>query len=264
MHKIIFMGSFARSGETLLLRCLHAHPALHVVHQINETDRPEDLALFQFLTTYPHTSIAHDHPLIQRAGIAPGKILVVKYAVWTHAYPFYGFVLARNPFSVAKSLVAYSTARAESTAMQQSRLTRWAQGIDPALTPAVQQLPCIDSTAMLYNRKMLPLAESGMPVLRYEDLARDPHTSLRWLLKQLGLPWDNAVEQSHTTYPEGQYGHGGIALWKPIHAETTPACGDMPAADIARIQGYAWPSMARLGYRVHNGVLEVLPYLDCI
>ncbi len=231
MHKILFMGSFARSGETLLLRCLHAHPALHVVHQVNEHDRPEDVELFQFLTTYPHADIAHDHPLIQRARIAPNKVLIVKYAVWIHAHPFKGFVLARNPFSVIKSLGGYASTRAESLAAQQARLTRWAHGIDPSLVPAVAQLPCTDSAAMLYNRKMLPLAESGLPVLRYEDLTRDPHTSLRWLLEQLGLPWDNAVEQSHTPYAEGQYGHGGIALWKPIHTETTPACSGLSEAD---------------------------------
>ena len=132
----------------------------------------------------------------------------------------------------------------------------------PSLVPAVAQLPCTDSAAMLYNRKMLPLAESGLPVLRYEDLTRDPHTSLRWLLEQLGLPWDNAVEQSHTPYAEGQYGHGGIALWKPIHTETTPACSGLSEADIARIQGYAWPAMARLGYRVRNGALDMLPWQE--
>ncbi len=262
MHKILFMGSFARSGETLLLRCLHAHPALHVVHQVNEHDRPEDVELFQFLTTYPHADIAHDHPLIQRARIAPNKVLIVKYAVWIHAHPFKGFVLARNPFSVIKSLGGYASTRAESLAAQQARLTRWAHGIDPSLVPAVAQLPCTDSAAMLYNRKMLPLAESGLPVLRYEDLTRDPHTSLRWLLEQLGLPWDNAVEQSHTPYAEGQYGRGGIALWKPIHTETTPACSGLSEADIARIQGYAWPAMARLGYRVRNGALDMLPWQE--
>lgn len=257
MHKILFMGSFARSGETLLLRCLHAHPALHVVHQINEHDRPEDIALFQFLTTYPHTSIAHDHPLIQRARIAPGTVLIVKYAVWTHAHPFQGFVLARNPFSVIKSLESCAKTYAEPLSAQ---LTRWALGIDPALAPAVAQLPCTDSIAMLYNRKMLPLAESGLPVLRYEDLTRDPHASLRWLLQHLGLPWDNAVEQSHTAYAEGQYGHGGIALWKPIHPEATPACAGLSETDLARIQGYAWAAMARLGYRVRDGALDVLPW----
>ena len=253
------MGSFARSGETLLLRCLQAHHALHVVHQINERDRTEDIQLFKFLTNYPKTSIAHDHPLIQRANIAPGKVLVVKYGVWTHAYHFDGFVLARNPFSVTQSLATYSNVRGESLSLQRARLTRWARGIDPALVPAVMQLPPIDSTAMLYNRKMLPLAESGLPVLRYEDLTGDPHNSLRWLLQQLGLPWEDAVEQSHAAYVEGQYGHGGISLWKAIHPEVTSACTGMPEADVARIQGYAWPTMKCFGYQVRNGTLEVLP-----
>lgn len=255
MHKILFMGSFARSGETLLLRCLHAHPALHVVHQINEHDTPEDVALFQFLTTYPHTTIAHDHPLIQRAAIAPGKVLIVKYAVWTHAHPFQGFVLARNPFSVVKSLERYANSHGETLSMQQSRLARWAQGIDPTLAPAVAQMPCLDSIAMLYNRKMLPLAKSGLPLLRYEDLTRDPHTSLRRLLQQLELPWNDAVEHSHMNYVEGQYGHGGIALWKPIHTDNQATGESFSEIDIARIQGYTWPTMAQLGYQMHSGLL---------
>lgn len=257
MHKILFMGSFARSGETLLLRCLQAHPALHVVHQINEHDRPADIALFEFLKTYPHTSIAHDHPIIQGARIAPGKILIVKYAVWIHPHPFQGFVLARNPFSIARSLATYAAIHNESLHTQKARLIRWATGIDPTLVPAINHLACLDSTAMLYTRKMLPLVYSGLPVLRYEDLTRDPHTCLRRLLQQLDIPWNDALELSHTAYSEGQYGHGGIPLWKPIHPEVTPACSGLSEEEIARIQGYAWPVMARLGYSVRDGVLAI-------
>lgn len=259
MHNILFMGSFARSGETLLLRCLQAHPAVHVVHQIQEVDRSEDVDLFHFLTTYPHTTIAHDRPLIQRAAISPGKVLIVKYAVWTHAHPFQGFVLARNPFSVAKSLTHYSHVRAEPPSAQRARLERWAQGIDPALTSAVAEQPCIDSIAMLYNRTMLPLAESGLPVLRYEDLVRHPEACLRSLLERLGLPWDDAVLHSHQRYATGQQGHGGIALWKPIQAESAPACEGLSATDVAKILGYTWPTLARLGYRITDGVLDVIP-----
>ena len=257
MHKILFMGSFARSGETLLQRCLSAHSQLHIVAQIHEPDRSEDIALFDFLRTYTHTTIPHEHPLVQGAAIAPGKTLILKYGIWTHMYPFDGFVLARNPFSAIKSLLHYSSVRAESLAEQKSRLKRWALGIDVTVIPAIESLSCLQSAALLYLRKMLPLAESGLPIVRYEELIQEPENCLRGLLKHLNFPWEDAVMNSHQKYEEGEYGHGGIALWKPINYESSSALDGFSSAEIATIYGICWPVLEKFGYCIENNNLEL-------
>ena len=80
-HKIFHMSSFSRSGETLLLRSLDAHPNIHVVHQIREPDTQEDLPLWHYLMAYEPTEIDHNHEHIQAARIKPGAVLVLKNAV---------------------------------------------------------------------------------------------------------------------------------------------------------------------------------------
>lgn len=249
MHKILFMGSFARSGETLLQRCLSTHPNIHIVTQLNEPDRMEDINLFNFLRNYPGKTIEHTHPLIQKASISEGKLLLLKYAVWNHAHPFDGFLLARNPFSIIKSLLHYSKVHEETLEQSKARLIRWANGIDPAVIPDIMEQSYITGIALLYARKMLPLVNSNLPVIRYEDFTQHPEMSLKKLFLQIGLPWSDTVLESHKNYAEGQYGHGGIELWKPIHSDSRPALDGFSLSDIKNIQEITHPILEKLNYQ---------------
>jgi len=98
------MASFSRCGETLMLRCLNAHPDIHVVHNLKAPpESKEDFGLFRLLQKYEPATIERDNAIVQAAGVGNAKIIVVKNAVWEHAHPFEGFVLARNAFSVTES-----------------------------------------------------------------------------------------------------------------------------------------------------------------
>lgn len=46
-------GSMARSGETLFLRTLAAHPQVHVVHDLGPTNTTAETRLFNLLRLRP-------------------------------------------------------------------------------------------------------------------------------------------------------------------------------------------------------------------
>lgn len=251
LHPIYHMASFSRSGETLMLRCLNAHPALHVVHQILDPDVREDLELFRFLMDHAPAEIDSNHRLVKAAKVPAGKSLMLKNAVWTHRYPFKGFVLIRNPLSVIHSFKLIHEGP-EKMEFRKKQLCRWARGIDDQLVPAMTQDNNLAAVCMLYNRKMAPLANMGLPIVRYEDFVTRPEPILRGLLERLGLPWDDAVLKSHEKYQEGSYGHGHIPLWQPIHDKSAESWKNLPPAVVSRVYGITYPIMRAFGYDLIN------------
>jgi hypothetical protein len=256
-HRILHMASFSRSGETLLLRCLDAHPNIHVVHQIREPDRKCDLALFRFLMEYQHTDIDAAHPLVKQCGVAPGATIILKNAVWTHAHDFKGFVLARNPFAVIQSFKLINET-AEKHAFRQKQISRWAKYIDEQLLSAANEADHLEMICMLYSRKMFPLLELNLPILRYEDFVQQPLNTLKSLLIQLDIPWDARVLESHTLYPQGLHGHGRIKLWEPIHSNSLDSWkARLPKTTVARIYGMTAQLMKGYGYHFKDGELTL-------
>ncbi|SLN33218.1 Sulfotransferase domain protein [Roseivivax jejudonensis] len=246
-HPIFHMASFSRSGETLLLRCLDAHPDIAVVHQIREPDTPEDLALFRHLKDLRETTIAADHPALAHRGLRPGAALVLKNAVWTHGHPRRGFTLVRNPFSVVVS--AYRHVAPKDPAHQRNQQIRWCRAIDPVMLPFIEQCDIMDGFLALYARKMLQDRRDGLPFLRYEDFVADPETWLRRIVAHMGLDWSDRVLKSHEDYAEGETGHGRIKLWQPIHAGSTDRFkAALSAGQAARIHALTHEVLAAHGY----------------
>jgi len=246
-HSIYHMASFSRSGETVMLRCLNAHPALHVVHQIMDPDVSEDMELFRFLKDYQPGEVASTQREVKAAKVPAGKALMLKNAVWTHQFPFKGFVLVRNPLSVVNSFKLLKEGE-EKIEARKKQLCRWARQIDEQLIPAVRQDSNMSAVCMLYNRKMAPLARMGLPIVRYEDFVNHPERILRGLFERLGLPWDDAVLRSHENYAEGSYGHGHIPLWQPIHDKSADSWKKLPPGVVSRIYGMTYPVMRDFGY----------------
>ena len=214
------MASFSRSGETLLQRCLDAHPNIAVVHQVREPDAEDDMALFAHLRTRQERTIPADHPNLAHRDLRPGSVLLVKNAVWTHPYPRDGFVLIRNPFSVVVSAYRHVTKEGQDNRHHRNQQVRWCKLIDPQMLPYVETSDLMDGFLALYVRKMLQDRRDGLPFLRYEDFVTDPETWLRRVVAYLGLGWSDRVLRSHEDYAEGETGHGRIKLWRPIHAES--------------------------------------------
>ena len=246
-HRVFHMASFSRSGETLMLRCLNAHPKIEVVHQILESDTAEDLALFNHLMERRETTIPGDHPLLAHREMAPDAVLVVKNAVWIHAYPRVGFTLIRNPFSVIVSAHRHTEKKDHSPHRNQQM--RWCKAIDPIMLPYIKSGDIMDGYLALYVRKMLQDRRDGLPFLRYEDFVTDPATWLRRIVAHLGLDWSDRVMRSHEDYAEGEMGHGRIKLWRPVHANSKNRFKSaLLPHQISRVYAFAHEVLAVYGY----------------
>lgn len=244
------MSSFSRSGETLMQRCLQAHPQIEVVHQIREPDSPEDLELFSHLRFSSGPSdLDIESSLLAHRKISRGTVLLLKNAVWTHRGARRGFVLIRNPFSVVVSAYRH-TANPESDAHQRSQQLRWCRTIDRHMIPFIEKSDNLTGWLVLYNRKMMHDRRSGLPFVRYEDFVADPEPVLRRIVAHLGLEWSPRVLESHLDYKEGEIGHGNIKLWQPIHTGSVDKYKTLSpdiasqvyslTSEVLRAYGYGW------------------------
>ena len=241
------MASFSRSGETLMQRCLNAHPDIEVVHQINEPDMPADRALFRTLKRRENATIDSNDPLIQHRKMKQGSIVLLKNAVWTHQYARQGFVLIRNPFSLVASALRENPPpqKVKSQRLQQ---IRWARGIDPFLIPMMNASPTLLGFLALYTRKMLQDRRENLPFVRYEDFITNPELWLRKIVSHLDLPWSDRVLKSHEHYGQGTKGHGGIKLWKPINSKSSDKYKLLSQKTIAKTYGVTHEVLQQYGY----------------
>lgn len=253
---IYHMASFSRSGETLLQRCLNAHPQIQVVHQIKEPDTAEDLVLFRHLMTRKAQTIRNDDPLVAHRQLPQGSVLLLKNAVWCHAHPRRGFTLVRNPFSVVASAQRDSI-DADQIERQKRQQLRWAKGIDPLTHEAQKMDPTLTGFMVLYVRKMLQDHRDGLPFVRYEDFIQSPEAILRKIVAHLGLEWSPRVLRSHEDYREGEIGHGGIQLWRDINRDSTDKYRNLSPQILAQIYGIAQDVLRRYGYAWNGQTVEV-------
>ncbi|MEQ6250831.1 sulfotransferase [Sulfitobacter sp. HNIBRBA3233] len=241
------MASFSRSGETLLQRCLNAHPDIEVVHQIMARDIPEDLEVFDKFTQRKEQHIDIDAPLLKHRNLKPSSVLLLKNAVWVHGHPRRGFTLVRNPFSLIAS--SYREAPPPDQAKRQrAQQIRWARGIDPKMINMMDGSKTIHGFLALYSRKMLQDRRDGLPFVRYEDFVAEPEPWLRKIVAHLGLPWSDRVMKSHEDYAKGLKGHGGIKLWQPINQGSTNKYKAMSEAVKAHIYGLTHEVLHQYGY----------------
>ena len=241
------MASFSRSGETLLQRCLNAHPDIEVVHQIREPDSPDDLKLFRHLIRRKEMTIPGNHPLLAHRTLSPNAVILVKNAVWTHAHPRQGFTLARNPFSIIVSAFRH-TEESKTSEHQRKQQMRWCAEIDPLMMPYVQTAENLDGYLSLYSRKLLQDFRDGLPFVRYEDFVSDPETWLRRIVAHLGIDWSDRVLKSHEDYQQGETGHGKIKLWRPIHEGSTDKYKVLSEAQRARVYALTHEVLSNYGY----------------
>lgn len=247
-HQIFHMASFSRSGETLMQRCLNAHPDIEVVHQIREPDTREDMELFRFLTNSRDTTLSSGHELLAHKKLTDRSVLVLKNAVWVHKAPRKGFILIRNPFSLAVSSYRH-TERPDSEINHRKQQIRWCKGIDSLMLPYVRHADNLSSWMALYTRKMMYDYNTGLPIVRYEDFILDPEKYLRKIVRHLGLEWSDRVLQSHTDYEEGELGHGKIELWQPIHSKSSDKYKNLTRQQLGLVYSLTAPVLDAYGYR---------------
>jgi hypothetical protein len=256
------MVSFSRSGETLMLRSLNSHPELAVVHQLREPDLEADLEIFRHLKANDVRTLSPSHPLLRHRDDLDGvRALVLKNAVWEHAAPFTGFILVRNPLAViASARTLNETPEARVQHREQAR--RWARGIDPRLLPFVGQTDSTTAFCALYTRKMTAAHATGLPIVRYEEFVAEPERILRRLLRHLGVGWDDAALRGHERFRQGEFGHGKIRLWEPIHDKSVEKYADLEPKIKTKIYALCWSAMTLYGYDFDGHAVTLGPIDD--
>lgn len=191
---IFYIASMARSGETLLLKCLNQHPRLVISHNLNFRDTKYEQELFKVLLNYKEKGInIHNKYLKRTHKVDKNSILIVKQGVWEHKTSFNGFVLVRNPVSVYASLRVYDI-KEHGPDIEQSwkkyrvpRFIAWFKNIDESLIDEFIQLPPIEQFCMFYNRRMLPLSGLGLPIIYYEKFVTKPEKYLKKICNYIGI-----------------------------------------------------------------------------
>jgi len=231
-HRIMHIMSSARSGETLLLRCLAQHPKLHIVHNLFERDTIQALDLFSCLKDWKGLDIAHDHEKVKAAGVSEGSTIILKQGTWEHKSPFKGLILIRNPLASYASLRSYDLSSKFPNKEQNwktygmERLLRWSHDIDPTLASAIEaESEPASQFALFFNRRFQGLknGELGLPVFRYEDLCQAPEQTLQAICTVLDIDYTPAMAESHLAYKSGVMGHGKMDLSKAISSKSVDA-----------------------------------------
>lgn len=221
---IVHVASMARSGETVFLRSLNAHPLIHNLVNLREKDNEPETHLFRFLQHYESTHIDSNHPLMENLELKSNQTLLVKQGVWEHKYPFNGVVLVRNPISVYASMISYNASSPEEFQDRKKALTRnckrWLRDIDNKLLDSFSSLNVIEQFCAFYNRRMYPLSQLELPIVHYEEFCLRPEPYLKKVLSSFSLHYENSVAQSHLNYSNKQTGHGLIQLAEPINPKS--------------------------------------------
>lgn len=229
--RIVHFASLARSGETMLLRALDAHPQVHVVHDLRAINTDDEQRLYRLLRVWPL-------PTLPRAAldaqIAPGhvaterRVLLLKQGVFAPRHRAPGFGLIRNPYAVFCSLWSYDARLAGQVPTpalnlhhwlerRLPRLLVWADASLPALLPALRRESDPVRQFLLYWRaRTEQILARHETVVAYEDFVRDPARALRAICAGSGLTFDPAMLDAHRRWPAGARGHGGIHLDAPI------------------------------------------------
>lgn len=262
----------ARSGETLMLRVLDAHPRLRSVIQIEREQRDYENRLFDLLRTWPHRTLPGDHPLLRPYQLDSSEILVLKQGIWEHEHPFWGFVLVRNPVSVFASLdewdhltthpdgpLAWARERAGGRGRRPNtgRYRRWLASIDTALAESIVHCDPVEQFCAFYNRRMAPLADLGLPVVHYERLVQAPRRVLGDLLGQLEIPYTDDLLESHRRFEPGRKGHGTIDLGKPISTASLHKYQRVGRRVFHRIRALTAATWRRYGYTLEWDDIQV-------
>tara|TARA_R110000868_G_scaffold159_3_gene1668 strand:+ start:55528 stop:56265 length:738 start_codon:yes stop_codon:yes gene_type:complete len=205
---------------------LAQHQDIVVVHNLTEFDDESETSAFEFLKKYSGRTIDLDHSCCDPYGLKSGQIIILKQGVWKHAYSFSGFILSRNPFSIYASLKLYDKEHIDYHYIENfwfnnsRRVYLWMDGVDKNKAALLEGKSPVEQFVLFYNARMGQLLETGLPVIRYEDVVRSPRSEVLKLCDILGVKMCEDMLQSHRFYEEGEIGHGGIELSSPID----PAC----------------------------------------
>ncbi|WP_027179393.1 hypothetical protein [Maridesulfovibrio bastinii] len=216
--RVFFMASFSRSGETVLLRHLNAHPEIVVPYNIKAQETERSLQLFDYVRNNNVSSLSDK----ECAQFGIKKPVVLLKQIWEHIHSFNGFILVRNPASVVSSILRQ--AKDGDIHKVISNVRRWAGMIDESLSlpisDNIDRKNMIAAIASTWARRMQGLYNTEKQVFYYEDFVCNPEINLRRICKHLNINFAEEMLHAHKNYKEGIIGHGGIQLSSKIHTRS--------------------------------------------
>lgn len=213
--KIIHMASMARSGETLVQRCLSRSPSIVNVHNLNGTDTPKDTNLFNFLKKHEELSISKSNPLVIHKD-SSADFLLLKQGVWNHRFEFNGFILSRNPLSIYSSMKQYEGKWNQ----MECRIKKWMVDIDKTSIKKIDNLSPVDQFILLYNKRMGFLSKMDKLIIKYENFVRNPKKECEKICERFNIEYSDFMINSHLFFKDNMIGHGKINLSKEINTNS--------------------------------------------
>lgn len=255
--KFIYMRSFSRSGETVLMRCLDAHQQVRAFVQLLERrkETAESYLLFKQLMARSPQSISRSELIGKDIGPIDKPILLVKSTAWEPLPDAPGFVLIRNPMAVVHSYLKFIGARRIGRKMRP--IAQWMRRIDREIANFLNKCELVTAVCVAWNRRYADLLRQDIPIVYYENFVTNPERELRALLKALNLPWDDALLRSENNYQPGELGHGGCKLSEPIHTGSLDSWKTLGDKRIAKIRALCYPIMHAYGYELKGGELHI-------
>lgn len=243
--RVAHLASLARSGETMLLRALDAHPRVHVVHDLRASNTGPEQRLYRLLRAWPLPVLPRR--ALAEAGIddvpAEAGLLLLKQGVFTPRWPVAGFGLIRNPYAVFCSLWSYDAKLRGETpdaatnlrhwqALRLPRLLVWADATAPGLHAAIRaETDPVRQFLLFWRARVAQIVAAHRCVLTYEDFVAAPAPALQAVCQALALPFEPAMLQAHQRWTPGTRGHGGMDLAAPIRP--APAWSPDPLVPLA-------------------------------
>ena len=234
-YSVYHMASMARSGETLLLRTLNTHPSINVPWQIHKRDSQAATELVLRIRNLGQSKISLSAQEEEGLCIKRDQVILIKQGIWEQKHPFNGFVLVRNPVSIYSSLIEYDRFRLEydhlktmakslirhrSFDTNKERLIRWMNDIDKSLVSQLANEPKLERFCTFYNRRMFPLVNIGLPIIKYELFIQDPAKYLKQICSHFEVEYCPSLIQSHEDFKPEVRGHGRMNLSQPINSKS--------------------------------------------
>lgn len=250
---LFFIFGCQRSGTTLLLSILNAHPQITAV---DETEFPspypfpsaQRLAFSQLTGTHLcFKMIEHSHKLHFLTRFYPrAKIL------WP----------VRNPHSTISSMLNLTNAEGDwidrCATSEINRLRPYFQTALGSLD--LSQLSKIEQAATYWrykNEYPEQLRKSGFEVLefKYEDLLQNQKTTLEQILSFLDINWSDDILTFYSKN-QGKSLAGGTRTDRPINAERASKLkSNLSAAEIETINNICAPIMRKQSYEMYQATV---------
>lgn len=270
---LFHMASCARSGETVVLRTMSAHPDVYIPMNISKTDDKPGTALVRHIRTpeFQHQKTLTRKLLEELEVGTDFSSVLVKQGVWEHKTEFYGFVLVRNPVSVYASLKNFDRQPEFSRASRfkaalglkisnkrnedsKGRLVRWAGDVDKEMQDLIKPLDFDEAFSVFYNRRMAPLADINLPVIHYERFVTDPETEIKRICDAIEVDFRPELLNAHTNFKPGTEGHGKNDLGKPISTDSINKYTEtVDRKEFDRIKALTYQTSKLFGYDMTYG-----------